>query len=186
MIYPIVAYGDPVLRKKCDAIAADYPQLPQLIEDMFKTMYHCEGCGLAAPQVGLDIRLFVVDADPFKEDDPGSEGFKKAFINAEIISRSKEKWRRSEGCLSIPGIYGEIERPNSIVIRYHDLNFVQHTEEYTGIKARIIQHEYDHIEGVLTVDHFTPLKKSMLKGKLNELMKGRADAHYRMKFSTTR
>jgi peptide deformylase len=117
MIYPIVAYGDPILRKKCNPVEADYPNLLQLIDDMYKTMYHCEGCGLAAPQIGLDIRLFVVDASPFSADTPDAEGFKKAFINAEIISRSKEKGRRSEGCLSIPGIYGDVERPDSITIR---------------------------------------------------------------------
>lgn len=184
MIYSIVAYGDPVLRKKAGPVDADYPEIGTLVDNMFKTMYNSAGVGLAAPQIGLSIRLFVVDASPFKDDHPETDGFKRAFINAEIISRGKEKNKHSEGCLSIPGIHESIERPDKITIRYQDAQFNMHTEEYTGIIARIIQHEYDHIEGILIVDHFSPLKKSMLKGRLNDISRGKTDADYRMRFYT--
>lgn len=182
MIYPIVAYGDPVLRKKAESIDRDYKDLTTVIQNMFDTMYHCQGVGLAAPQVGLNKRIFVVDSSPFSEDEPEANGFKRVFINAEMIEQDGKKWKFSEGCLSIPGIREDVERKDTITIRYQDINFDTHTETYTGIRARIIQHEYDHIEGILFTDYLTPLKKQMLKGRLSDIMKGKADADYRMKF----
>lgn len=182
MIYPIVAYGDPVLRKKAAPISADYPKLTELVDNMFKTMYHSQGVGLAAPQIGLAIRLFIIDSTPFSEDDPGADGFKRVFINAEIIDQEGDKWKFNEGCLSIPGIREDVERKSRLVIKYQDINFESHTEEYEGIKARIIQHEYDHIEGILFTDHLSPLKKTLLKGRLLDISKGKADADYKMRF----
>jgi peptide deformylase len=182
MIYPITAYGDPVLRKKAVPIERDHKDLTVLVQNMFDTMYHCFGVGLAAPQVGLGIRLFVVDATPFSQDEPEANGFKKVFINAEILAQDGKKWKFNEGCLSIPGIREDIERKEHITIRYQDINFETHTETYSGLRARIILHEYDHIEGVLFTDYLTPLKKQLLKGRLGDIMKGRTDADYRMKF----
>ncbi|MBL7923011.1 MAG: peptide deformylase [Bacteroidia bacterium] len=186
MIYPIVAYGDPVLRKKALAIHPDHPKLTELIDNMFKTMYHSQGVGLAAPQIGLAIRLFVIDASPFKEEDSSCDGFKKIFINAEILSEEGETWKFNEGCLSIPGIREDVNRLPTLTIRYQDLNFDTHTEEYTGIIARIIQHEYDHIEGILFTDKLSPLKKTMLKGRLNDISKGKVDVDYKMRFPKSR
>lgn len=186
MIYPIVAYGDPVLRKKAEPISNDHPKLNELIENMFKTMYHSLGVGLAAPQIGMAIRLFIVDASPFSEDEPDAEGFKKIFINAEILNEEGLKWKFNEGCLSIPGVREDVERRQRLVIKYQDLNFESHTEEYDGIKARIIQHEYDHIEGILFTDHLSPLKKKMIKGKLTDISKGKVDADYKMRFYNRR
>ena len=182
MIYPITAYGDPVLRKKAATVERDHKDLTVLVQNMFDTMYHCLGVGLAAPQVGISIRLFVVDATPFSEDEPAANGFKKVFINAQILEESGKNWKFNEGCLSIPGIREDIVRKDSITIRYQDINFETHTESYTGLRARIIQHEYDHIEGVLFTDYLTPLKKQLLKGRLMDISKGKADADYRMKF----
>ena len=182
MIYPITAYGDPVLRKKAETVERDHKDLTVLVQNMFDTMYHCLGVGLAAPQVGLSLRLFVVDATPFSEDEPAANGFKKVFINAQILEESGKKWKFNEGCLSIPGIREDIDRKDSITIRYQDINFETHTESYTGLRARIIQHEYDHIEGVLFTDYLTPLKKQLLKGRLMDISKGKTDADYRMKF----
>ena len=182
MIYPITAYGDPVLRKKAETVERDHKDLTVLIQNMFDTMYHCLGVGLAAPQVGLSLRLFVVDATPFSEDEPAANGFKKVFINAEILEETGKKWKFNEGCLSIPGIREDIDRKDSITIRYQDINFETHTETYTGLRARIIQHEYDHIQGVLFTDYLTPLKKQLLKGRLMDISKGKTDADYRMKF----
>lgn len=186
MIYPIVAYGDPVLRKKAAPIERSYPELEKLVDNMFKTMYHSSGVGLAAPQIGLSIRLFVIDASPFKDEDTATEGFKRIFINAEILEEDGDKKRFNEGCLSIPGIRGDVERKPKITIRYQDLNFDTHTESYEGIQARIIQHEYDHIEGVLFIDHFPPIKRSLLKGRLNDISRGKADADYKMRFPLKR
>jgi peptide deformylase len=184
MIYPIVAYGDPVLRKKALPVDHDYPKLTELIDNMFATMYQSLGVGLAAPQIGLSIRLFIVDAKPFKEDDPTAEQFKRVFINAEILEENGVKWKFNEGCLSIPGIREDIERKPTITIRYQDMNFETHTEEYSGIKARIIQHEFDHINGVLFTDKLTPLKKQLIKGRMNNISKGIVDVDYKMKFYT--
>jgi peptide deformylase len=182
MIYPIVAYGDPILRKVAEPISADYPKLNEIIQNMFDTMQRSSGIGLAAPQVGLSIRLFVVDATPYENDERDLDGFRQVFINAQILEEEGKKWKCSEGCLSIPGIREDVDRNPNITVRYMDENFVEHTESYTGMRARIIQHEYDHIEGILMTDRLTPIKKQLLKGRLNDIMKGRTDADYKMRF----
>lgn len=182
MIYPIVAYGDPILRKVAEPLSADYPKLTEIIQNMFDTMHRSSGIGLAAPQVGLSIRLFVVDATPYENDERELDGFRKVFINAQILEEEGKKWKCSEGCLSIPGIREDVDRNPNITVKYMDENFVEHTESYTGMRARIIQHEYDHIEGILMTDHLTPIKKQLLKGRLNDIMKGRTDADYKMRF----
>ena len=189
MIYPIVAYGDPVLRKKATDIPQDFPDLNQLIDDMFETMYGASGIGLAAPQIGKPIRLFIVDATPFEDDQELSKEdravlseFKKVFINAEILEERGDEWVFNEGCLSIPDIREDIFRKDEITIRYFDADFNEHTEVYSGIAARIIQHEYDHIEGVLFTDHLSALKKRMIKSKLGQISKGLIRAEYRMKY----
>jgi peptide deformylase len=184
MILPIVAYGASVLKKKAVDINEDYPALSDLIDNMFETMYYAHGVGLAAPQIGLSIRLFIVDANPFAEDDASLKHFKRIFINAQIVEESGDKWKFNEGCLSIPGVREDIERNPQITIRYMDENFITHTETFDGMKARIIQHEYDHIEGVLFTDKVSPLKKRLLKGKLIDISKGKVDCDYRMKFYT--
>ena len=182
MIYPIVAYGDPILRKVAEPISADYPKLNEIIQNMFDTMHRSNGIGLAAPQIGLSIRLFVVDATPYENDERDLDGFKQVFINAQILEEEGKKWKCSEGCLSIPGIREDVDRNPNITVRYMDENFVEHTESFTGMRARIIQHEYDHIEGILMTDRLTPIKKQLLKGRLNDIMKGRTDADYKMRF----
>ena len=189
MILPIVAYGDPVLRKKATAINKEYPNLDTLLENMFETMYGARGIGLAAPQIGLAIRIFLVDATPFGDDEDLSEeertlcaDFKKVFINAKIISEEGDEWAFNEGCLSIPNVTEDVFRPPTITIEYFDENFKKHTATYDGIVARIIQHEYDHIEGVLFTDKLSVLKKRLLKSKLTNISKGKIDVAYRMKF----
>jgi peptide deformylase len=181
MIYPVVVYGHPVLRKIAEDITADYEGLSQLIDDMFQTMYKAEGIGLAAPQIGLSIRLFVIDADPLADDFPELKGFKKVFINAHIVERDGQNCSESEGCLSLPNLREEVVRPSRITIEYLDENFVAHREVYEGFAARVIQHEYDHIEGKLFVDYLSPLKKRFLKGKLSAISKGMVDVNYRIK-----
>ena len=188
MKLPIVAYGDPVLRKKAEDIDEDYPNLKQLIDDMFETMYAARGVGLAAPQIGLPIRLFVIDASPFAEDDEDGEGdpalkdFKKVLINPIMIEEKGEKWAFNEGCLSIPDINEEVIRPSRVVINYLDEDFEEHEVELSGLAARVVQHEYDHIEGKLFVDKLGPLKKTMLKSKLDAISNGMVDVGYKMKF----
>jgi peptide deformylase len=185
MILPVIAFGHPVLRKVGVNIAADYPQLSSLITDMFETMYHAHGVGLAAPQVGLAIRLFIIDSTPFDEDEedkPKQLSFKKVFINAEILEESGEEWSFSEGCLSIPEVREEVARKPIIKIRYQDENFNTIEETYDGILARIIQHEYDHIEGILFVDHLSPFKRNLLKKKLDLISTGNINVSYKMKF----
>lgn len=182
MIYPIIAYGDPVLRKKAKAIERDYPKLPQLIDDMFETMYQSHGVGLAAPQIGLPIRIFIVDTSPFAEEYPRAEGFRKVFINAQILTEEGSSWRFNEGCLSIPGVREDVSRHKELTIRYQDINFETHTEKYDSIIARVIQHEYDHIEGVLFTDRISPLRKKMIRGKLNTIARGEAEADYKIRF----
>lgn len=179
MIYPIVAYGDPVLKKRAKDIEPGTDIL-ELVNDMFETMYQAHGVGLAAPQIGKDIRLFVIDAEGMDPDN--LSGFRKAFINPEIIEEFDEEWSYEEGCLSIPGIRAQVNRPDKLKIRYFDANWNEHLEGFEGLKARVIQHEYDHIEGVLFVDHLSPLKKKLLKGKLKDISKGDVDVNYRMKF----
>lgn len=182
MKLPIIAYGDPVLRQKTKEIDKDYPELDVLIENMFDTMYAAYGVGIAAPQIGLPIRLFVVDGEPYAEDDPIMEGFKKVFINPEIVEENGISWDYSEGCLSIPDIREDINRKEQITIVYFDENWVEYEETYTGLAARIIQHEYDHIEGILFTDKLSPLKKALLKGRLDDISKGNIDVDYKMKF----
>lgn len=193
MILPIVAYGDPVLRKKAVDITKDYPNLSQLIANMFETMKSAKGVGLAAPQIGVSIRLFIIDAAPYvvnddddddeeEEDEEDLKNFKKVFINAHIVKEDGEKWKFNEGCLSIPTIREDVERQPELKIRYVDENFMEHEETYDGIKARIIQHEYDHIDGILFTDRINPLRKRLLKRKLTDISKGLVDVKYKMKF----
>lgn len=185
-VLPIVAYGDPVLKQVAKEIEEDDSELKQLIDNMFETMYNASGVGLAAPQIGKSIRLFVVDASPFAEDEDEDnselDGFKKVFINPIIEDESGEEWGFNEGCLSIPGIREEVFRKENIKISYYDENFNFLEEEYDGYAARIIQHEYDHIEGKLFTDRIPPLRRRLLKRKLDEISKGIADVKYKMKF----
>ncbi|MCT6870062.1 MAG: peptide deformylase [Apibacter sp.] len=190
MILPIYGYGHPVLRKKTIEIDKDYPDLDQLITNMYETMYQAHGIGLAAPQVGLNIRLFIIDATPLAEDEEYLDIkdelaiCKKVFINPKILSRDGELWKFNEGCLSIPDIREDIKRLENIVIEYFDENWNKKTENFSDVRARIIQHEYDHIEGILFTDLLSPLKKKLIKGKLANISKGKVDTEYRMKFST--
>jgi len=179
MKLPIVAYGDPVLKRVGTDIDEDYPELKQLISDMFDTMYYANGVGLAAPQIGLPIRLFIVDTG---EDEDGSPGYKKVFINAQIVEETGEPWVFNEGCLSIPDIRENISRKPNIKINYLDENFVEHTDDVDGLAARVIQHEYDHIEGKLFTDKVSVLRKTMLKSKLDAISKGNIKTDYKMKF----
>lgn len=177
MIYPIVVYGDPVLKKKASPIDKG-TDLSELIADMYETMEGAHGIGLAAPQIGKSIRLFIVDGRPMEDEE--MEDFVKAFINPEIIEEKGDEWGFEEGCLSIPNIREEVQRPEKLKIKYFDENWEEHTEEYDGLKARIIQHEYDHIEGVLFTDYLTPFKKRMLKSKLTNITKGNMKVDYRV------
>lgn len=191
MILPIVAYGDPVLKKEAKEIDKDYPNLKELIGNMFDTMYGAQGVGLAAPQVGLAIRLFIVDGSPFAEEDEdeeydpraeGMDGFKKVFINPIIEEEEGEKWGFHEGCLSIPKIREEVFRKETITISYYDENWELKEEKFSGYKARIIQHEYDHIEGILFTDHLSSLKKRMIQKRLQNISKGDISVTYKMRF----
>lgn len=183
MIYPIIAYGDSVLRKVAQSIDKNYPNLQQLIADMLETMHNAEGIGLAAPQIGLPIRLFVIDGSGLEEDDDSNlRTFKKTFINAQIIEEFGNEWAFEEGCLSIPSIREDVSRHESLKIRYLDENFNAQEETYAGMQARVIQHEYDHIEGVLFTDHLSSFKKRLIKNKLQNISKGDVKANYRMKF----
>jgi peptide deformylase len=190
MILPIVAYGHPVLRKIATPITPDYPGLPKFIEDMWETMYASSGVGLAAPQVNRDIRLFVVDSlqmfrnmnEEERAEYPGDEGIKSVFINAEIQQLEGEEWGYNEGCLSIPRIREDIYRQESVTISYLDENFEAQTKTFTGLSARVILHEYDHIEGKLFIDHISPLKRKLLKGKLNDISRGKVSVDYKMAF----
>lgn len=191
MIYPIVAYGDAILRKSTRFIEKGELDIKQLSADMFETMYSANGVGLAAPQIGMNIRMFVVDGTPFSEKDDDDEddepdlslvGFKKTFINPEVIEETGEEWAFEEGCLSIPGIRGDVYRPETVRIRYRDTDWNELEEEYSGMAARIIQHEYDHLLGKLFVDYLPTLKKQFIKKKLTDISKGKVDADYRMRF----
>lgn len=181
MILPIYVYGSPVLRQKCETVNPEDPAVQNLVKDMFETMYHASGVGLAAPQIGKSVRIFVVDGSPMDESEEGGEDlreFKKVFINPELLKQSGEEWSFEEGCLSIPGIREEVWRQETLTIRYQDLEGKTLTETYSGIHARIIQHEYDHIEGVLFIDYVKGLRKQLMKGKLNRISKGMATAGY--------
>jgi len=187
MILPIVAYGAAVLRKVSPAIEADYPGLALLIEDMWETMYDSNGVGLAAPQINRAIRLFVMDsqqifenAEPGDETYPDAPGIKAVFINAEILELSGNEWVYNEGCLSIPKIREDVLRHEKVTMKYMDENFVEHTTTFDGMTARIILHEYDHIEGKLFIDYIKPLRKKMLQGKLNDIHKGKVRVDYKM------
>jgi len=189
MILPIVAYGDPVLKKKCADITKDYPNLDALLENMFETMYNAFGVGLAAPQIGLPIRLFLVDTTPFSEDEELTEDerntlkdFRRVFINAKITKEEGNEWAFNEGCLSIPDVREDVFRQPKITVEYVDENFKKHTEVFDGLIARVIQHEYDHIEGILFTDKLSSLKKRLIKGKLNNISKGKINVDYRMRF----
>lgn len=189
MTLPIVAYGDPVLKRKATDIDKDYPKLSELIANMYETMYGAYGVGLAAPQIGLPIRLFLVDTSPFAEDESYTEeerkeleAFKKTFINARILEEEGDEWAFNEGCLSIPDVREDVFRQPKIKIQYQDEDFNTHVEEYEGLIARVIQHEYDHIEGVLFTDKLSSFKKRLIKGKLQNISKGKIKIDYPMRF----
>jgi peptide deformylase len=189
MILPIVGYGDPVLRKVCDDVTSEYPNLKEIIVNMYDTMYNAYGVGLAAPQVGLPIRLFVIDTEPFsdsedltKEEQEQLKGFKQTFINAKMLKEEGEEWGFNEGCLSIPDVREDVYRNETITIEYFDENFNKKTEVYDGLIARVIQHEYDHIEGILFTDKISTLKRTLIKKKLQNIMDGKARPDYKMRF----
>ena len=182
MILPVLAYGHPALKKKAAEIGPGYPDLQQFITDLWETMYQADGVGLAAPQVNQSIRIFVIDASGFVKDHPEAENFKKLFINAEIYAEDGEEWVFNEGCLSFPGMREDISRKPVIRMRWVDEEFNQHDEKFEGILARIIQHEYDHIEGVLMVDRINSLKRVLLKRRLGEITRGEVDVSYKMLF----
>ena len=189
MILPIIAYGDPVLRKKATVISADYPKLKELLANMYETMYNAFGVGLAAPQIGLPIRVFLVDTSPFAEDDVLTDeerqqlkDFKCTFINAKIIEEEGDEWAFNEGCLSIPHIREDVFRQPRIKIKYYDEEFNEHVKEFDGLLARVIQHEYDHIEGILFTDKISSFKKRLIKSKLQNISKGNITIDYKMKF----
>jgi peptide deformylase len=181
MILSIYTYGNPVLRKKTEEINSDYPKLTELIDNMFDTMYHADGVGLAAPQVGLAIRLLVIDLAPFKEENPELGSFKIVMINPEMLEMSDECVAGEEGCLSIPGIHENVSRSEKIIIKYLDPQFTEHVEEFEGYKARVIQHEYDHLEGNLFTDKVSPIRRQLLKSKLTNIVKGKAAVSYKIK-----
>lgn len=182
MKLPVIAFGDPVLRKTASDIDAEYPELKDLIANMFDTMYGARGVGLAAPQVGRSIRLFIIDATPYADDDPALSNFKKVFLNAHVVEEKGEKWAFNEGCLSIPDIREDISRQDTVTLSYYDENWQHHEETFTGLAARIIQHEYDHIEGKLFTDKLSPLRRAMLKSRLDAISKGNVKVDYKMKF----
>jgi len=190
MILPIVAYGSPILRKVCDDINSDYPGLEKLIADMWETMYNSNGVGLAAPQINLPIRLFVMDSEQIflnqeedeKDDYPDAPGYKGVFINAHISKLNGEQWSYNEGCLSIPKIREDVYRNEEVTLEFVDEHFQPHTKTFNGITARIILHEYDHIEGKLFIDHIKPLKRKLMKRKLDDITKGKVSVDYRMVF----
>lgn len=190
MILPIYGYGEPVLRQVALEISSDYPNLSVIISNMYETMYNAYGVGLAAPQVGLSIRLFVIDTEPFSDSDDLSKeeqqqlkGFKRTFINATMLKEDGEEWGFNEGCLSIPEVREDVYRNERITLEYCDENFNKKTEVFEGLIARVIQHEYDHIEGILFTDHLTILKKTLIKKKLQNIMEGKARPDYKMKFA---
>jgi peptide deformylase len=181
MIYPVTVYGDPVLRKKATPVEKDMEGLNEIISNMWETMYHSDGVGLAAPQVGMSIRLFVVDASSGADEEPSLKDFKKVFINPEIASLAGEEWIMNEGCLSLPEIREDVKRPDVVRLKYQDENFEQHDEVFYGYAGRIIQHEYDHLEGKLFIDYLSPLRKRLLRAKLHNIASGKVQPHYRIK-----
>lgn len=182
MILPIVAFGDPVLRKVGRNVNPGEPGLNQLIDDMWETMQKARGVGLAAPQINQSIRLFVIDSTLMYDEGEEHKGIRQVFINAEILEEWGDEWAYEEGCLSIPGIRADVRRPAHLLIRYQDQHFNTYEKEFSGMTARVIQHEYDHIEGILFTDHLKPLKRTLLKGKLEDISKGKTSASYKMRF----
>ena len=182
MILPIIAYGFPVLRKKCTEITNNYPDFKLLLENMWETMYESSGVGLAAPQINKSIRLFIIDTTPFMEEGEEDDAVKKIFINPTILEEEGDEWIFNEGCLSIPEVREDVKRKSTITIKYQDENFSWFTENFNGLTARVIQHEYDHIEGKLFIDYISPLRKRMIKRKLENISKGNIKVSYRMKF----
>ena len=181
MILPIYLYGQPVLRKVATDIEPDYPELQELIKNMFETMWNAEGIGLAAPQIGLPIRLVVIDLDPLADENPEFKEFRRVYINAHIIETSEETSSMEEGCLSVPGIHEKVTRPSRVHVKYLDENFVEHDEWVEGYLARVMQHEFDHLEGKMFIDHLSVLRKQMIKGKLNNLLSGKVRCSYKTK-----
>ena len=186
MLLPIYSYGQPVLKKMAEDITSDYPGIQELIENMWETMYHADGVGLAAPQVGKPIRLFVVDTIQIMEEGKETEGLKRVFINAHKVEEAGEPWTYEEGCLSIPDVRGDVDRPPQLRLRYLDEHFEEHEEVFTGINARVIQHEYDHIDGILFTEHLKPLKRRLVQRKLEDIKKGKVKVEYKMKFPLMR
>lgn len=186
MLLPIYAYGQPVLKKMAEDIGPDHPGLQEFIENMWETMYQAEGVGLAAPQVGESIRLFVIDTIQIMEEGKEDEGIKRVFINAHKVEEAGEPYAYEEGCLSIPDVRGDVDRPPQLRLRYMDENFEEHEEAFNGINARVIQHEYDHIDGILFTEHLKPIKKRLVRRKLEDIKKGKVKVEYRMKFPAGR
>ncbi len=180
MKMPVTAYGHPILRKVARPVDKGDPDVNELIDNMFETMYHTNGVGLAAPQVNRSVRIFLVDATSYEKEYPEVKGFKKVFINPEVIRRGGKDWKMDEGCLSVPGINEAVQRPDEVTIHYYDQNWEAREETYSGILGRIIQHEYDHLEGILFTDHLSPLKKTLLRRKLRDIAHGKAEVDYRM------
>lgn len=181
MILPIYVYGQPVLRKVAEDIPVDYPNLKELISNMFETMDNADGVGLAAPQIGLSVRVVVINLDVLSEDNPEYKDFKKAFINAHIVEKTGEVINMEEGCLSLPGIHESVKRSDSVRVKYLDENLQEHDEVVEGYLARVMQHEFDHLDGKMFIDHISPLRKQMIKGKLNAMLKGKAHCTYKVK-----
>jgi len=181
MKYPITVYGDPMLRRKAKPVDKNDKGLNEVIENMWETMYYSDGVGLAAPQVGKSIRIFLIDASSGADEEPELKDFKKVFINPEIIETTGDSWVMNEGCLSLPEIREDVSRPDTVHLKYLDENFVEHDEVFSGFAGRVIQHEYDHLEGILFVDYLSPLRKRLLKGKLNNIARGKVQPHYRIK-----
>lgn len=181
MKYPVTVYGDPLLRKKAKAIEKNDPKIKEIIENMWETMYYSDGVGLAAPQVGKSICMFIIDASSAAEEEPELENFKKVFINPEIIETTGEEWIMNEGCLSLPEIREDVSRQDQVKLKYFDENFVEHEEVFKGFAGRVIQHEYDHLIGKLFIDYLSPLRKRLLKSKLNAITTGKIRPHYRIK-----
>lgn len=188
MILPVYAYGHPVLKKVCESITPEYEGFEELLSNMWETMYNSEGVGLAAPQIGKALRLFLVDTEQIKKeaDEDAEPGIKRAFINAQKIEETGTPYAYEEGCLSIPFIRGDVSRPPTITLRYMDEQFVEHEETFTGMNARVIQHEYDHIEGILFTEYLSPLKKRLIRRKLDAISKGKINPDYKMRFASSR
>ena len=181
MILPVYLYGQPVLRKEAGEVPMDYPDLKQLVANMFETMYNADGVGLAAPQVGLSLRLLVIDADVMGDDFPECKGFKRAMINPVFLEKSEEEVLMEEGCLSLPGVHEKVARSVKVRVKYLDEDLVEHDEIVEGYLARVMQHEFDHLDGKMFIDHLSPLRRQMIKGKLNAMLKGKAHCTYKVK-----